>query len=38
MESPQTTGDRPMVAALNLLTDQRKRIAILALLSFMALC
>jgi len=27
-----------MVAALNLLTDQRKRIAILALLSFMALC
>jgi len=27
-----------MVSALNLLTDQRKRIAILALLSFMALC
>lgn len=38
MESPQTTGDWPMVAALTLLTDNRKKIAILAMLSFMALC
>ena len=38
MESPQTTGDWPMLTALNLLTDNRKKFAILAMLSFMALC
>lgn len=38
MESPQTTGDWPMVSALMLLTDNRKKIAILTILSFMALC
>ncbi|GEM_PF-1724628 len=38
MESPHTTGDWTMVAALTLLTDNRKKIAILAMLSFMALC
>jgi hypothetical protein len=38
MESPQTTGDLTMVAALTLMTDNRKKIAILAVLSFMAMC
>lgn len=34
----QTSGDPTMMLALTALTDNRKRIAILALLSFIALC
>lgn len=36
--SLSTSGDLIMVVALTHLTDTRKRIAILALLSFIALC
>lgn len=38
MEFWQTTGDKPMVTALSLLTDHRRKLALLSMLSFLALC
>lgn len=36
--SLQTTGDLTMVTALLVMTESRKKIALLCVLSFMALC
>ena len=38
MDFRQTTGDSPMVTALTLMSDHRRKLLILTVLSFLALC
>jgi hypothetical protein len=38
MDFRQAPGDRPMLLALSLMSDHHRKLAILSVLSFLALC